>query len=261
MAKAPLTSVRQPVFVAIRALRNDRAFTPGEVASIDSLLDTLEVPRSPAPQIGLKTADFMDAARVLGCTVAQIRAVWEVESGGGWFTDVRADILAADGPGGFIDGPNLPKILFEAHVFDRETGGRFRASHPNLSSRTWNRALYVGGQAEWLRLHRAMQLDRKAALRSASVGGPQIMGFNHELAGFDTVEAFWEAMKVSERAHLEAFADFIVNKKLGPALRKISNRAVDCQPFAAGYNGAGYAANRYDEKIAAAHAKFSRGAA
>lgn len=261
MASNPSLSVRQPIFAAIRALRNDRAFTQPEVASIDALLDRLEVPSSVSRQIGLTPGDFAAAAERLRCTVAQIRAVWEVESGGGWFTDARADILAADGPGGFIDGPNLPKILFEAHVFDRETGGRFRASHPNLSSRTWNRALYVGGQAEWLRLHRAMQLDRQAALRSASVGGAQIMGFNHQLAGFDTVEAFWEAMKVSERAHLDAFCAFILNKKLGPALRQISSRAVDCQPFARGYNGAGFATNRYDQKIAAAHAKFSRGVA
>lgn len=261
MANASTASFRQPVFAAIKALRNDRAFTPSEVVSIDRLLDVLEVPHSAARQIGVTPDDFAAAAARLGCTVAQIRAVWEVESGGGWFADVRADILAVDGPGGFIDGPNLPKILFEAHIFDRETGGRFRASHPNLSSRTWNRSLYVGGQGEWLRLHRAMQLDRRAALRSASVGGAQIMGFNHQLAGFDAVEDFWEAMKVSERAHLAAFANFILNKKLGPALRQISNRPIDCQPFARGYNGAGFAANRYDEKIAAAHARYSAGAA
>ncbi|PXW79011.1 uncharacterized protein DUF3380 [Blastomonas natatoria] len=52
-----------------------------------------------------------------------------------------------------------------------------------------------------------------------------------------------------------------MNKKLVPALRQISNRALDCQPFARGYNGSGFADNRYDEKIAAAHAKFARGAA
>lgn len=260
MANTPGIEVRQPVFAAIRALRGDRAFTAAEVTSIDRLLDTLGVPASISRQIGLTTSDFVAAAARLGCTVAQICAVWEVESGGGWFTDVRADILSIDGPGGFIDGPNLPKILFEAHVFDRETGGRFRSSHPNLSSRTWNRRLYVGGQAEWLRLYRAMQLDRQAALRSASVGGAQIMGFNHQLAGFDTVDAFWEAMKVSERAHLDAFVSFILNKKLAPALRQISNKPADCQPFARGYNGSGFAANRYDAKIAAAHARFSRGA-
>lgn len=249
---------REPIFSAIRAARAGASFNQAEVEQIDGLLDRLGVARIDAEKIGLTSADFASAAAALKCTVAQIRAVWEVESGGGWFQDVRADILATDGPGGFIDGPDLPKILFEAHVFDRETGGRFRSAHPNLSSAKWNRALYVGGQAEWLRLHRAMQLDRRAALRSASVGGAQIMGFNHEAAGFETVEAFWDAMKTSERAHLDAFASFIQTSSLTVALRLISNRAADCVPFARGYNGKGFAANNYHVKIAAAHAKWSR---
>lgn len=261
MANLSLTEVRKPIFAAIRSSRNDRAFTSAEVVSIDRLLDALEVPTTAARQIGLTLADFADAAAGLGSTVAQIRAVWEVESGGGWFKDVRADILALDGPGGFIDGPHLPKILFEAHVFDRETGGRFRASHPNLSSARWDKKLYVGGQAEYMRLHRAMQLDRRAALRSASVGGGQIMGFNHEAAGFETVEAFWDAMKVSEAQHLLAFASFIMSKRLVSALRAISNSANDCIAFAKGYNGSGFAANNYHVKIAAAHARHSGGAA
>lgn len=247
---------RKPVFDAVRQIAGP--LSQAGVDAIDRAIDLglgLSVPRA---QIGLTAIDFEEAARSLGCTVPQIRAVWEVESGGGWFTDVRADILATDGPGGFIDGPNLPKILFEAHVFDRETGGRFRASHPNLSSRTWNRKLYVGGQAEWLRLHKAMQLDRQAALRSASVGGAQIMGFNHKLAGFDTVEAFWDAMKISERAHLDAFVAFIRNRGLVGALRAISNVHAHCIAFAQGYNGKGYAANAYHVKIAKAHARHAK---
>jgi hypothetical protein len=145
--------------------------------------------------------------------------------------------LAKDGPGGFLDGPHLPKLLFEAHHFDRLTGGKFRASHPNLSSRGWNRSLYVGGQGEWVRLHNAIQLDRNAALQSASYGGPQIMGFNYRLAGFGSVEAFVDAMKTTERAHLEAFVSFIINSGLGDELRKISDTPADCAAFARGYNG------------------------
>lgn len=248
---------RQPIFAAIRAARADASFNQAEVRQIDALLDSLGVSRIEQEKIGLTSADFADAAVTLKCTVAQIRAVWEVESGGGWFQDVRADILAADGPGGFIDGPHLPKILFEAHVFDRETNGRYRASHPNLSSAKWNRALYVGGQAEWLRLHRAMQLDRRAALRSASVGGAQIMGFNHELAGYATVEAFWDAMKVSEAEHLKAFATFIQRSFLADELRLISNRPADCVPFSRGYNGSGFQKNGYHIKIASAHQRWS----
>lgn len=252
---------RSPVFSAIKALRAGQSFTQSDVEAIDSLLDRLGIARAagspPAGvQIGLSTADFKQVAASLGCTSAQIRAVWEVESGGGWFKDVRADILALDGPGGFLDGPHLPKILFEAHVFDRYTEGRYRTSHPNLSSQKWNRKLYVGGQAEYIRLWKAMALDRTAALLSASVGGAQIMGFNHKAAGFDTVEAFWDAMNESEAAHLKAFARFIATKKLVIALKAISNAPATCSAFARGYNGSGYAANNYHIKIAAAHAKY-----
>lgn len=220
------------------------------------LLEALEA--RDAPQIGLSDDDFRAALSRLGGRYAQLRAVDEVESGGGWIADVRSDILALDGAGGFIDGQNLPKILFEAHIFARETGGRFNSVAPNLSSPRWNRSLYVGGQGEWARLHRAMLLDREAALKSASVGRYQIMGFNHAKAGFTTVEAFWEAMKASERAHLEAFVSFILNTGLGDALRKISNVHADCVPFARGYNGKGYAANSYHVKIARAHKKWSK---
>ena len=253
---------RSPVFSAIKALRSGQSFTQADVTAIDSLLDALGIARPDGPastetRIGLTEADFQQVAATLGCTMAQIRAVWEVESGGGWFRDVRADILALDGPGGFLDGPHLPKILFEAHIFDRYTEGKYRASHPNLSSARWNRKLYVGGQGEYIRLWKAMALDSKAALLSASVGGAQIMGFNHQAAGFATVEAFWDAMKQSEAAHLKAFAEFITSKKLVNALRAISNVAASCMAFAKGYNGAGFAANNYHIKIAAAHAKYS----
>jgi hypothetical protein len=214
-------------------------------------------------QIGLAESDFRAAASRLQCSVAQIRAVDEVESGGGWFADVRADILALDGPGGFIDGPNLPKILFEAHIFDRETGGHFRASHPRLSSERWDRSLYEGGPREWARLHQAMQLDRTAALRSASVGRYQIMGFNHRAAGFETVEAFWDAMRASEREHLAAFVHFILTTPgLAAKLRRISNVHADCLPFALAYNGPGQAAHDppYNVRLARAHAKWARAA-
>lgn len=257
---------RTGIFAAIKGLRSGQPFSKAEVTAIDAMLDSLGIARSVDDaahdiEIGLGTADFSRAAASLRCTAAQIRAVWAVESGGGWFKDVRADILALDGPAGFLDGPHLPKILFEAHVFDRYTKGRYRSSHPNLSSARWNRSLYVGGQGEYIRLWKAMALDRNAALLSASVGGAQIMGFNHKAAGFDTVERFWEAMKQSEAAHLKAFATFISSRKLGSALRAISNAAADCVAFARGYNGPGFAANRYHIKIAEAHARFSRGSA
>lgn len=253
---------RKPIFDAVRLIRGGQAFTLPEVRILDAGIDAaLGVPEVLAPvataQIGLSYPDFAAAADRLQCTVAQIRAVDEVESGGGWFTDVRQNILALDGEGGFLDGPNLPKILFEAHIFDRETNGKYRTSHPNISSKNWNRSLYVGGQGEYTRLYAAMKLDRTAALKSASVGRYQIMGYNHVLAGFSTVEAYWEAMKQSEAAQLSAFVHYVQAAKLDDELRKISNVHADCIPFAKGYNGAGYAQNNYHVKLAKAHKKWS----
>lgn len=250
---------RTALFAAVRPFAPGGRLTEAHVPMIDALADAFGIGRANIVVTVLTAPDYVDAAKALGCSVAQIRAVFEVEaSGAGWFTDVRGDILARDGPGGFLDGPDLPKILFEAHIFDRETGGRFRATHPNLSSSRWNQALYVGGQAEYVRLDQAMALDRPAALRSASWGAAQIMGFNHKLAGFDTVDAFVAAMKTGSRAHLMAFVAFVQNSGLVAALRQITTYHASAVPFARGYNGTGYAKNEYHIKIARAFAKWSR---
>lgn len=194
----------------------------------------------PIAKIGLAPQDYAAAAARLGCTVAQIRAVDEVESnGGGFLPDGRA------------------KILFEAHWFDKFTDGRFRLTHPNLSSARWNQKLYVGGAGEWTRLNQAIALDATAALKSASAGRYQIMGFNHLEAGHATVEHFWDAMKRSERDHLDAFVAFIESKKLQAAVRKISNVHADNILFSEVYNGSGFRKNQHHIKIARAHAKWS----
>lgn len=250
---------REALFAAVRPFAPGQRLTPGDVLKIDALADDFGLARAGGVVLDLTAKDYADAATALGCSVAQIRAVFEVEaSGAGWFTDVRGDILARDGLGGFLDGPHLPKILFEAHVFDRETGGRFRASHPNLSAPRWTSALYVGGQAEYVRLDQAMKLDRRAALRSASWGAAQIMGFNHIKAGFATVEGFVAAMKSGARAHLMAFVAFVKAAGLVDALRRIDGSPANARAFAAGYNGEGYAKHDYHGRIARAFVKWSR---
>lgn len=250
---------RVRLFEAVKPFAPGGRFAPAHVPLIDALADAFGLPKVGAVQLNLSERDFQAAAASLGCSVAQIKAVWEVEcTGNGWFNDVRADILALDGPGGFLDGNDLPKILFEAHHFDRLTRGRFRASHPNLSSASWNRALYVGGQGEYARLHRAMGLDRTAALMAASWGGAQIMGFNHRLAGFETVDGFVAAMKLGAGAHLQAFASFVKESGLLAALKRIDGNPENARPFARGYNGRGYATHDYHGKIARAFTRWSR---
>jgi hypothetical protein len=255
-AASPALPNEGEIYAAVRAMLGGR-LSP---ANFDLLKAAIARAMKPAPAspIGLTESDFRWAAAELGCSYATIRAVDEVESSGGGFEPARAAVLALDGEGGFLSSEFLPKILFEAHKFARHTDGRFNTNHPDISSARWNRALYKGGQDEYGRLHRAMQLDQSAALKSASVGRYQILGENHRLAGFGTVQAFWDAMMASERRHLEAFVAFVKGAGLVDELRRISGDPGDCDDFAAGYNGPAYEAHGYHRRLAAAHAKWSR---
>lgn len=180
------------------------------------------------PLRGLTDADYQMAAQALNCDVAAIQAVSEVESSGnGYFASGR------------------PVILFEAHQFSRLTNHQFDETHPDISSRTWNRALYLKAEKEYERLEKALQLDRSAALKSASYGRYQIMGFNYKTAGYNDVETFVHDMFIAERNHLMAFVHFIkANKQLSNSIQQ-----QDWALFAKNYNGPSYAINHYDEKL------------
>lgn len=244
------------LFDAIRPMLPNGQITADQFQTIKAALALALLPPQGSrslPTIGLTAADYDWAAKRLGWSTAQIKAVDLTESsGGGWFTDMRANILALDGDGGFLDGKALPKILYEAHVFARncDPAGMFNAQAPNLSSAKWNRSLYVGGQGEYERLWKAMQLDRNAAFCAVSVGRYQILGENHAMVGFGTAESFFQAMCVSERAHLEAFVNFIVHANLVDAGRQISADPAACVAFAKGYNGKAAAQNGYADKLA-----------
>lgn len=183
----------------------------------------------------LSDADVTAAAANLNCEVAVVEAVCDVESGGGGFL--------ADG---------RPKILFEAHIFGRLTGGRWTRSHPNISAPAWNRALYGrAGSHQYERLAEAIALDRAAALQAASWGRFQILGMNSAMVGFSNVEDFVTAMCASEKAHLDAFLAFCRKRGLIAALR-----SRDWATFAEGYNGTGQV-EHYAAALRDAYARHS----
>lgn len=184
---------------------------------------------NPAP---LTAADFARAAAALGCPVAAVRALVEVESKGGFLPDGR------------------PRILFERHKFSTLTGHAFDVGHPNVSAR--QPGGYLGGAREYDRLGEALALDREAALKSASWGAFQIMGFNHDRAGYSDVESFVAAMVSGHAVQLDAFVTFVRSAGLAPALA-----GQDWPAFAHGYNGPAYARFAYDTRIAAAYARFA----
>jgi hypothetical protein len=188
--------------------------------------------RTPPP---LTPVDVAEAADRLRTEPARIQAVIAVESAGR----------------GFHPSTGRPVILFEPHVFHRETDGRHAAARPDLSYPSWGARAYPRTQAErWRQLAAAAALDQPAALRATSWGLFQIMGFNHRPCGFNTVEAFVRAQARSERDQLLAFAAFLQSRGLDAPLRE--GRWAD---FARGYNGPAYARHAYDQRLKAAYAK------
>lgn len=195
----------------------------------------------------LTPEDFELAAEMARCEVAAVRAVCEVEA-----------------PKGGFDSEGNVRILFEGHIFSRYTQHKFDATHPRISARSWNDAkkfYSTGANAdirnikEHKRLDEAVLLDKDAAMMSASWGLFQIMGFNFSAAGFSSVGEFVLSMQVGEREHLLAFLKFIKTDRGGLLLRHLRNK--DWAKFAEGYNGAAYAVNKYDQKLATAYERFA----
>lgn len=185
--------------------------------------------------MGLTASEYQKAADTLGCEPAALRAVAEVESAGSGFL-----------PSG------KPKILFEAHYFSKLTAHRYDKSHPTISSRSRNRALYKGGEREWMRFEAAAQLNRGAAIESCSWGGFQIMGSHWHKLNYASAEDFYSNMLSGEIAHLDAFVRFIKANNLTDELQR-----KDWTSFARQYNGPLFAANNYDEKMARAYRKYA----
>jgi N-acetylmuramidase/Putative peptidoglycan binding domain len=179
---------------------------------------------------------LQDALDLAGIGAAELWAVVTVETTGCGFLQDRR-----------------PKILFERHVFSRQTAHRYDISHPNLSNDRPG-GYGEGGAHQYDRLEQAIALDRPKALMSTSWGIGQVMGFNAPIVGYRDVEEMIVAMRVSEGNQLTAMARFLTAKQLERPLR-----AHDWPRFARGYNGPDYATNSYDTRLAAAYGRFLHG--
>lgn len=181
------------------------------------------------PATPLSDADIAAAAAELGIEVAVIYAVDEVESRGkGFLPDTR------------------PQILFERHVFSRRTHRAFDALHPGISHPSAGGYGQTGAH-QYTRLHEAIALDRDAALRSASWGRYQVMGFNAELCGWPDVESYVADACKSEAEHLRAFIGYCRERGIVGYLRSHDWRA-----FTSAYNGPGNV-DEYSAKLEAAY--------
>lgn len=170
----------------------------------------------------LDESDFISAAKDLGCEVSAIKAIWEVEASGNAFR---------------YDG-SLER-RYEPHHF------------PGSGITKWRDSMKLSESNREDMLFDAYRKKPEAALDATSWGGPQIMGFNAEKAGFPSAMAMVEAMADSESAHLTAFVNFCRSEGLVTHLR-----ALNWEAFALRYNGSGQV-KAYAAKMESAYRRHS----
>lgn len=227
----------EPTESAVRAVQTKTGLVVDGIAGPKTLAAIATGQRDPKH---LSDADIVNAADTLGVAVAAVRAVNEVEStGAGFLPDGR------------------PKILFERHIFWKRLEARgidpapIAAKSPNICSQT--RGGYQGGAAEYARVAAAELIDAGATYESASWGAFQVMGYHWRRLGYASVDEFVARMENSEGDQLDAFVRFVAaDADLLAALK-----ARKWARFANGYNGADYARNLYDAKLAQAFAKYA----
>jgi hypothetical protein len=183
----------------------------------------------------IEDVDLPRIGRSIGVGEDEIHAVLDVESSGKGF-----------------DSKGRPKMLFEPHIFWKELPPKERelAAKQGLAYPKWKKSY---PKDSYPRLEKAMKINENAALRSCSWGLGQIMGFNCTLAGYDSAKSMVLDFMDDEDNHLEAMIEFIKTAKLDDELRRH-----DWAGFARGYNGLGFAKNKYDKKLAERFAHWQK---
>ena len=156
---------------------------------------------------------FIESAKRIGCPVAAVKAVAEVESGGSGFLPTGE-----------------PVILFEPHIFWK----RLRAygvdpakvlkdnpQYADILYPVWGSRPYGKSSVQHNRLKRACLIHRDAALESASWGKFQILGMNWKACGVATLQEFINGMFKDEDKHLELFTEFVISSHLDDELREL----------------------------------------
>lgn len=176
---------------------------------------------APAP-VKLGADHYRAIADGLGILPQQVRAIAIIES--------------AEKP---LTKGGHPVVRFESHHWKKH----------RLASRlgqSFDKATNPADLDErWIQFEAMHAIDPLAAVKSHSFGWPQIMGFNHKHAGFESTEAFLDAMRTVDGQN-RAFVQFVQNSPMLHRALKQNN----AQQVALHYNGKNYAVNRYDQKFA-----------
>lgn len=175
------------------------------------------------------------------------------------YADVKALIEVETGTGKGFTSDNRPIILYERHKFYENLQKNYpealaRAVRQGLATKRWKQLPYpktIAGSYDLLK--QAMEISQEQALRSCSWGMGQIMGSNHEEAGYSLVYDMVQAFIRSEDEQLRAMCRLLVSWKIDDDLK-----AGRYEVVARRWNGPKFKENRYHLKLAEAVAKWRR---
>lgn len=189
----------------------------------------------------LQPGELATLAESVGLTEAHIRTVMDVETSGKGYDSL-----------GWVE------FLFEPHIFFREVNKQklALATSKGYAYPNWRGP---GSYPKTPQLRHdqftgAYELDASAALRSASWGLGQVMGYECYEAGYDSPQKMVTAFAESEANQVKAMINLIVKRGLDRDLLRFPDIEA-CRHFALRYNGAGYEKNDYHHKLQAAYLK------
>ena len=161
-------------------------------------------------------------------------AVWMVESSGK----------------GFVNGRML--IRFENHIFFNNWGQQNQSKfdehfsfnqHKRWQGHKWRHSVnepfsnvHASQASEWRAFELASSLAESAAKRAISMGGPQIMGFNHSRIGYESVIDMFSDFSSDERFHVIGFFNFVKGVSSSSTMVRALQRG-DFNSFSEIYNG------------------------
>jgi hypothetical protein len=194
-------------------------------------------------------------AQQFGIPLPVAQAIIEIETAGNPAFGANKKCIARFEPGHFLAATGqligAEYIRDEAGVIKRKKSGR-----PLLRE-----TCHKSQATEYAAIEAAAALDlpggknaRTEAYKASSWGLMQIMGANHRIIKYESVEAMVDAFQTTEQAQLRGGLDFIKANPLAYAAAR--KTPPDFREFARQYNGGNYIRYNYDVRLQAAYQRY-----